>query len=177
MSLISELLLGFGPTLLLVALFVLLARRAQSASGLGGLGNFGRSQARRVDPQAVRVTFDDVAGIDDAKGELTEIVDFLQHPARYQRLGGRIPATSPSARSANAALGTSSAARVGPGSRCPSWTSPRRLWCSARGFGRIADGRTAARARMVRTPSFPPPGAVRSARWGAAGGRSHAASS
>jgi cell division protease FtsH len=91
-SLLAEILLGFGPTILLVGLFVLLARRAQSAGGgLGGLGNFSRSQARRVDPEKIRVTFDDVAGIDEAKAELAEIVDFLQTPERYQKLGGRIP--------------------------------------------------------------------------------------
>jgi cell division protease FtsH len=87
-----ELLLGFGPTLLLVGLFVLLGRRAAAgAGGLGGLGSFGRSQARRVDPEQIRVTFDDVAGIDEAKGELTEIVDFLRTPERYEKLGGRMP--------------------------------------------------------------------------------------
>jgi cell division protease FtsH len=91
-SLIATILLGFGPTILLVLLFVLLARRAASAGGgLGGLGNFGRSQARRVDPEQIRVTFDDVAGIEDAKAELTEIVDFLKNPDRYSRLGGRPP--------------------------------------------------------------------------------------
>src|SRR5882757_10191014 len=91
-SLLATILLGFGPTILLVLLFVLLARRAASAGGgLGGLGNFGRSQARRVDPQTIRVTFDDVAGIEDAKAELTEIVDFLKNPDRYSRLGGRPP--------------------------------------------------------------------------------------
>jgi cell division protease FtsH len=91
-SILAEILLGFGPTILLVGLFVLLARRAQSgAGGLGGLGNFGRSQARRVDPEAIRVSFQDVAGIDEAKAELTEIVDFLKTPQRYQRLGGRMP--------------------------------------------------------------------------------------
>ena len=91
-SLLAEILLGFGPTILLVGLFVLLARRAQGgAGGLGALGNFGRSQARRVDPEKIRVTFDDVAGIDEAKAELTEIVDFLREPERYQRLGGRMP--------------------------------------------------------------------------------------
>jgi cell division protease FtsH len=58
---------------------------------MGALGNFGRSQARRVDPQKIRVTFDDVAGIDEAKNELTEIVDFLRTPDRYSRLGGRMP--------------------------------------------------------------------------------------
>ena len=90
-SLLAEILLGFGPTLLLVGLFVLLARRAAAGGGMGALGNFGRSQARRVDPEKIRVTFDDVAGIDEAKAELTEIVDFLRTPERYGRLGGRMP--------------------------------------------------------------------------------------
>jgi len=91
-SLLRELLLGFAPTILFVALFWFIIRRAQrGAGGLGGLGNFGRSQARRVDPTTIRVTFDDVAGIDEAKAELTEIVDFLKTPDRYVRLGARIP--------------------------------------------------------------------------------------
>src|SRR5262249_3996717 len=87
----ETLLLGFGPTLVLVALFLLLVRRTRAGGGAGALGNFGRSQARRVDPEKIRVTFNDVAGIDDAKGELLEIVDFLRSPERYQRLGARIP--------------------------------------------------------------------------------------
>jgi cell division protease FtsH len=91
-SLIAEILLGFGPTLILIGIFWFIARRARSAAGgLGGLGGFGRSQARRVDPAKIQVTFDDVAGIDDAKAELTEIVDFLKTPDRYVRLGARIP--------------------------------------------------------------------------------------
>ena len=91
-SVLAELLLGFGPTLLIVGLFVLIARRAANGGGgMGALGNFGRSQARRVDPEKIRVTFDDVAGIDEAKAELTEIVDFLRNPERYGRLGGRMP--------------------------------------------------------------------------------------
>ncbi|MGH2881381.1 MAG: ATP-dependent metallopeptidase FtsH/Yme1/Tma family protein, partial [Solirubrobacteraceae bacterium] len=83
-SLLTELLVGFGPTLLLFAVIYFIARRAMRAGGggLGGLGNFGRSQARRVDPQSIRVTFDDVAGIDEAKAELAEIVDFLKTPER-----------------------------------------------------------------------------------------------
>ncbi len=91
MSLIEELLLGFGPTLLIVGLFVVLAQRASRAGGSGFLGNFGRSQARRVDPQKIMVTFEDVAGIDEAKAELAEIVDFLRTPDKYVKLGGRIP--------------------------------------------------------------------------------------
>ncbi|MBV9680313.1 MAG: ATP-dependent zinc metalloprotease FtsH [Solirubrobacterales bacterium] len=91
-SLLAELLLGFGPTLLLFAAIYFIARRAMTAGGgLGGLGQFGRSQARRADPEKIRVTFDDVAGIDEAKAELTEIVDFLRTPDRYARLGGRMP--------------------------------------------------------------------------------------
>jgi cell division protease FtsH len=91
-SVLAELLLGFGPTLLIVALFVLIARRAAKAGGaMGALGNFGRSQARRVDPETIRVTFADVAGIDEAKAELAEIVDFLRSPEKYGRLGGRMP--------------------------------------------------------------------------------------
>jgi cell division protease FtsH len=91
-SVLETVLLGFGPTLLFIGLFYFILRRGAAAGGAGGaLGNFGRSQARRVDPQTIRVTFDDVAGIDEAKAQLTEIVDFLKEPQRYQRLGGRIP--------------------------------------------------------------------------------------
>jgi cell division protease FtsH len=91
-SLLAELLLGFGPTLLIVGLFVLLAKRAAAAGGgMGALGAFGSSRARKVDPETIRVTFDDVAGIDEAKKELEEIVDFLRNPERYSRLGGRMP--------------------------------------------------------------------------------------
>jgi cell division protease FtsH len=91
-SLLAELLLGFGPTLLIVGLFVLVAKRAAKAGGaMGALGNFGKSQARRVDPAKILVTFADVAGIDEAKAELSEIVDFLRNPERYSRLGGRMP--------------------------------------------------------------------------------------
>jgi cell division protease FtsH len=90
-SFLANLLLGFGPTLLLVGLFVWFARRAARQGAGGGLMGFGRSGARRVEPSEQHVTFDDVAGIDEAKQELTEIVDFLRNPDKYNRLGGRIP--------------------------------------------------------------------------------------
>src|SRR5882724_1936083 len=83
----ERLLYGFGPTILLIGLLVLLIRRG----GRSALGSFGRSRARRYEASAERVTFDDVAGIEEAKSELTEIVDFLKNPQRYGRLGGRIP--------------------------------------------------------------------------------------
>jgi cell division protease FtsH len=90
-SFLTSLIFGFGPTILLVLLFVWLMRRAASAGGAGGLMSFGRSRARRVEGSEQHVTFHDVAGIDEAKAELTEIVDFLKNPDKYVRLGGRIP--------------------------------------------------------------------------------------
>src|SRR3954471_1712638 len=86
------LLVGFGPTLLIVGLFVLLARRAAGAGGGGGpLGAFGRTRAKRVESSQQHVTFSDVAGIEEAKGELAEVVDFLRNSEKYTRLGGRVP--------------------------------------------------------------------------------------
>jgi cell division protease FtsH len=66
-----------------------LMRRAGNVQNV--LGSFGRSRARRYQPTGDRVTFADVAGIDEAKAELTEVVDFLRHPEKYRKLGGRIP--------------------------------------------------------------------------------------
>jgi cell division protease FtsH len=85
----ESLLVGFGPTLLFLGLLFLLMRRAGNVQN--ALGNFGRSRARRYQPGGDRVTFADVAGIDEAKEELSEVVDFLRSPEKYQRLGGRIP--------------------------------------------------------------------------------------
>jgi cell division protease FtsH len=86
-----SLVLGFVPTLLLVGVFIWFARRMSGGRG-GILGRFGRSTARRVDQDADdRVSFQDVAGIDEAENELVEIVDFLKSPARYHKLGARIP--------------------------------------------------------------------------------------
>jgi cell division protease FtsH len=90
-SLFETLVFGFGPTLLLVGLFVWFFRRAASMGG-GPLGSFTRSRARRYDrASGERVTFADVAGIDEAKDELAEVVDFLRNPGRYRALGGRVP--------------------------------------------------------------------------------------
>jgi cell division protease FtsH len=91
-SLLETILFSFGPTILLVALFIWLFRRAASAGAGGGmLGQFGRSRAKRVEAETQTVTFEDVAGIDEAENELVEVVDFLRHPEKYQKLGARIP--------------------------------------------------------------------------------------
>ncbi len=87
----QELLLWFGPALLFGSLMALWLRRA-GAGGLGGLGSIGSSRAHRYDPGAAkRTTFADVAGIEEVENEVREIVDFLQAPDRYRRLGAQIP--------------------------------------------------------------------------------------
>jgi cell division protease FtsH len=89
----STFLFGFGPALLLILFYVWLFRRAaQQGGGMGGLMGIGRSRARRYDQEKdTRVTFNDVAGIDEAENELIEIVDFLRDPPKYTRLGGTAP--------------------------------------------------------------------------------------
>jgi cell division protease FtsH len=89
------LLFGFGPALLIIVFYVWMYRRASAqGGGLGGAltGGLGKSTARRFDQDAEgRVTFEDVAGIDEAENELVEIVDFLKDPGKYTRLGGTAP--------------------------------------------------------------------------------------
>ena len=85
----QTLLFGFGPTILFVLLLFWLFRRAGNVQN--ALGSFGRSRARRYEPSGDKVTFADVAGIDEAKDELSEVVDFLKKPEKYRRVGGRIP--------------------------------------------------------------------------------------
>ena len=89
----STFLFGFGPALLLILFYVWLFRRAaQQGGGMGGLMGIGRSRARRYDQEKdTKVTFNDVAGIDEAENELVEIVDFLKDPQKYTRLGGTAP--------------------------------------------------------------------------------------
>jgi cell division protease FtsH len=88
----ETLLLSFGPTLLIVVAVLYVLRRAQRAGGAGGiLGAFGQSKARLYDPERPGTTFADVAGIDEVKQELEELVDFLREPQKYERLGGMVP--------------------------------------------------------------------------------------
>jgi cell division protease FtsH len=91
-STLVSILVGFGPTLLfLLLIFFVFRSVSRNAGGAGGLMSFGRSRARRVEADDQHVTFEDVAGIDEAKDELTEIVDFLKSPDKYLALGARIP--------------------------------------------------------------------------------------
>jgi len=86
------LLLSFGPALLLIGGFLYLARRTAAAGGPGGvLGQFSQSRARLYDAERPKTTFADVAGIDEVKAELLEVVDYLKQPQKYQRLGGTVP--------------------------------------------------------------------------------------
>jgi cell division protease FtsH len=84
----QRLLFGFGPTIVVLLLLFWIFRRMSGSRTAGALG---RARARRYQPGREAVTFADVAGIDEAKQELTEIVDFLRDPEKYRRLGGRIP--------------------------------------------------------------------------------------
>ena len=89
---IWQTLLAMLPWLFIVmGIWFFVSRQMRSASGPGGVLSFGRSRARLAKKEMVKVTFDDVAGIEDAKEEVQEIVEFLRHPERFRTLGGRIP--------------------------------------------------------------------------------------
>jgi cell division protease FtsH len=87
----ASLLLGFGPAILIIGFYFWLLRRQAGGAGSMLMG-IGKSKARRYDRESdTKVTFDDVAGIDEAENELVEIVDFLKDPSKYTRLGGTAP--------------------------------------------------------------------------------------
>lgn len=91
-SFLMQLLVSFGPILLLIAVWVFFMRQMQGG-GPGGRGamSFGKSKARMLEEDQIKVNFSDVAGCDEAKEEVAEMVDFLKDPAKYQKLGGKIP--------------------------------------------------------------------------------------
>ncbi|MBM6584431.1 ATP-dependent zinc metalloprotease FtsH [Microvirga sp. BT689] len=89
-GLLSSLLLSLLPFALMIGLVVWMSHRAMGQQGGGGLMSIGKSKAKLLQP-GTPVTFDDVAGIDEAKEDLQEVVEFLRDPQKFQRLGGRIP--------------------------------------------------------------------------------------
>ena len=89
-SVLMTLLVSWGPMLLLIGVWVYFMRQMQGG-GKGGAFSFGKSKARMLDESTNPVTFADVAGCDEAKEEVKEVVDFLKDPAKFQKLGGRIP--------------------------------------------------------------------------------------
>ena len=89
-SLLMTLLVSWGPMLLLIGVWVYFMRQMQGG-GKGGAFSFGKSKARMLDENSNQVTFADVAGCDEAKEEVKEVVDFLKDPQKFQKLGGRIP--------------------------------------------------------------------------------------
>jgi len=87
---IMSTLVVWGPMLLLIGVWIFFMNRMQGGRGGGAMG-FGKSKAKMLTESSGRVTFDDVAGIDEAKEELEEIVEFLRNPQKFSRLGGKIP--------------------------------------------------------------------------------------
>ena len=90
-SLIGQLLISSFPILLLIGVWIYFMRQMQGGGGGRGAMSFGKSKARLLGEDQVGITFADVAGVDEAKAEVSEIVDFLKDPSKFQRLGGKIP--------------------------------------------------------------------------------------
>ena len=87
----TVILLNSLPWILILVVWIFIARRMQGGSGNRGIFSFGKSRAKMVTEDKTKVTFVDVAGADEAKQELQEIIEFLKDPAKFQRLGGKIP--------------------------------------------------------------------------------------
>ena len=90
-SFLTQLLISSFPILLLIAVWIYFMRQMQGGGGGRGAMSFGKSKARMLTEDQVKVTFSDVAGCEEAKEEVKELVDFLRDPSKFQKLGGKIP--------------------------------------------------------------------------------------
>ncbi|MCC6714314.1 MAG: ATP-dependent zinc metalloprotease FtsH, partial [Gammaproteobacteria bacterium] len=90
-SIFTQILISWFPIILIIAAWVFIMRQMQGGAGGRGALSFGKSRARLLGEDQVKVTFSDVAGVDEAKEEVGELVEFLRDPAKFQKLGGKIP--------------------------------------------------------------------------------------
>lgn len=90
-SMLMHILISWAPFLLLIGVWIFFMRQMQGGGGKGGPMSFGRSKARLLGEDQVKITFADVAGIEEAKHEVSELVEFLRDPGKFQRLGGKMP--------------------------------------------------------------------------------------
>ncbi len=90
-SLLTQIFISWFPFLLLIGVWIFFMRQMQGGSGGRGAMSFGKSKARLMNDEQVKMTFQDVAGVEEAKDDVVELVDFLKDPSKFQKLGGKIP--------------------------------------------------------------------------------------
>ena len=90
-SLLTQIFISWFPFILLIGVWIYLMRQMQGGAGGRGAMSFGKSKAKLLGEDDIKITFSDVAGVEEAKEEVKELVDFLKDPSKFQKLGGKIP--------------------------------------------------------------------------------------